>query len=549
MTNRIDGRRGSAMGASYGALPYDAAMLSIVVVRGPDRGRAFALPDAEPQLIGRSTEALEITDPTVSRRHAELTPDAGRWKIRDLESRHGTFVNGVRISGAVALAAGDRIRCGDSELLLLKEGEAPPVASDDAGVALESGARAEHDAADIGAVSIDAALVARELVARAAEPIDADAFLSIAARVLADRLACEVLALRATDARLEDFVVPGASDAPSAPLALVRRAIDRAEPLAAGDAAAGRVLAAPFGAPGSARGAFLLRWRGDSAAQRPRARDIAIVSAAAEVASLALASRGERPARGHQERLALIGETVAALSHSIKNMLQGLRFGADAVDLALSRGELARAREGWPVLQRNLDRVHALALNMLAWAKERPLEPEPTDANAILREVRELLAPAAARRRVGVLVELDDALPPAVLDAASIHQALTNLVLNAIEAAPERVGMVTLASRYDAESDAVVLTVRDNGAGIPDAVRARLFEPFVSSKGQRGTGLGLAVARKIAERHGGRLEVIETSSKGTSFALTLPSSSDGADPDETRAPRAMRPSDLSWRFE
>ena len=537
------------MGASYGALPYDAAMLSIVVVRGPDRGRAFALPDAEPQLIGRSTEALEITDPTVSRRHAELTPDAGRWKIRDLESRHGTFVNGVRISGAVALAAGDRIRCGDSELLLLKEGEAPPVASDDAGVALESGARAEHDAADIGAVDIDAALVARELVARAAEPIDADAFLSIAAGLLADRLACEVLALRATDARLEDFVVPGASDAPSAPLALVRRAIDTAEPLAAGDAAAGRVLAAPFGAPGSARGAFLLRWRGDSAAQRPRARDIAIVSAAAEVASLALASRGERPARGHQERLALIGETVAALSHSIKNMLQGLRFGADAVDLALSRGELARAREGWPVLQRNLDRVHALALNMLAWAKERPLEPESTDANAILREVRELLAPAAARRRVGVLVELDDALPPAVLDAPSIHQALTNLVLNAIEAAPERVGMVTLASRYDAESDAVVLTVRDNGAGIPDAVRARLFEPFVSSKGQRGTGLGLAVARKIAERHGGRLEVIETSSKGTSFALTLPSSSDGADPDETRAPRAMRPSDLSWRFE
>jgi signal transduction histidine kinase len=109
--------------------------------------------------------------------------------------------------------------------------------------------------------------------------------------------------------------------------------------------------------------------------------------------------------------------------------------------------------------------------------------------------------------------------------------------------------MVTLGSRYDIENDAVVLTVRDNGAGIPDAVRARLFEPFVSSKGQRGTGLGLAVARKIAERHGGRLEVTETSSRGTVFALTLPASADGADPDETRAPRAMRPSELSWRFE
>jgi len=522
-------------------------MLSLLAVRGPDRGRAFALPDGEPQLIGRSTEALEITDPTVSRRHAELTPDAGRWTIRDLGSRHGTFVNGVRISGAVALAAGDRVRCGDSELLLVREGEAPAVAADETAAAGEASVRGS-DEGDACA-ELDAARLTRELVARAAEPLDADTFLSIAARALATELGCEVLALRATDARLEHFVVPGSGAAPSAPLSLVRRAIDREEPLAAGDAAAGRVLAAPFGAAGAARGAFLLRWRGDSAAQRPLARDIAIVSAAAEVASLALASRGERPARGHQERLALIGETVAALSHSIKNMLQGLRFGADAVDLALSRGELARAREGWPVLQRNLDRVHALALNMLAWAKERPLEPEPMDANAILREVRELLAPAAARRRVGVLLELDDALPPATLDAPSIHQALTNLVLNAIEAAPERVGMVTLASRYDAENDAVVLAVRDNGAGIPDAVRARLFEPFVSSKGQRGTGLGLAVARKIAERHGGRLEVIETSSKGTAFALTLPSSADGADPDETRAPRAMRPSDLAWRFE
>lgn len=537
------------MGASYGALPYDGAMLSLVVVRGPDRGRAFALPDAEPQLIGRSTEALEITDPTVSRRHAELTPDAGRWTIRDLGSRHGTLVNGVRISGAVALAAGDRVRCGDSELLLVREGEVPAVASDESGAPDDGEASVRGADAGDACAELDAARLARELVARAAEPIDADTFLSIAAGALATELDCEVLALRATDARLEDFVVPGARDAPSAPLALVRRAIDRLEPLAAGDAAAGRVLAAPFGSAGSARGAFLIRWRGDSSAQRPRARDIAVVSAAAEVASLALAARGERPARGHQERLALIGETVAALSHSIKNMLQGLRFGADAVDLALSRGELARAREGWPVLQRNLDRVHALALNMLAWAKERPLEPEPMDANAILREVRDLLAPAAARRRVGVLLELDDALPPAALDAPSIHQALTNLVLNAIEAAPERVGVVTLGSRYDAENDAVVLTVRDNGTGIPEAVRARLFEPFVSSKGQRGTGLGLAVARKIAERHGGRLEVIETLSTGATFALTLPASQDGADPDETRSPRPMRPSELSWRFE
>ena len=68
-------------------------MLSLVVVRGPDRGRAFPLPDREPQLVGRSSEALEVNDPAISRRHAELTPDGDKWTLRDLGSRHGTFVN------------------------------------------------------------------------------------------------------------------------------------------------------------------------------------------------------------------------------------------------------------------------------------------------------------------------------------------------------------------------------------------------------------------------------------------------------------------------
>ena len=105
-------------------------MLSLVVVRGPDRGRAFPLPEREPQLVGRSTEALDLSDPSISRRHAELTPDDGRWTLRDLGSRHGTFVNGARISGAVAVAAGDRVRCGDSEFLLVDEGAAPTRAVD-----------------------------------------------------------------------------------------------------------------------------------------------------------------------------------------------------------------------------------------------------------------------------------------------------------------------------------------------------------------------------------------------------------------------------------
>ena len=516
-------------------------MLSLVVVRGPDRGKAFALPEREPQLVGRSTEALDVTDHSISRRHAELTPSSGSWVLRDLGSRHGSFVNGVRIEGPVTVVPGDRIRCGDSEFLLVEEGSAPRRAVD-AGEATarrirESGARTDRT---------DEASIALDLLSRAAEPIEGDTLLAEFARILAERLRCSCMALRATDARLEEFVAPshGAGLTPEAPLGLVRKSITDGEVLAASDGALSLIV--PFGSVGGTRGAFVLQ-RTDLSV--PSEREVAAAARAAEIATLALAARGHREARSSQERLALIGETVASLSHSIKNILQGLRFGADAVDLALSRGELPKAQEGWPVLQRNLDRIHALVLNMLAWAKARPLEPEACDLNDLLRDVRDLLAPAAGRRRVEVVAELDPALPDAWIDAPAVHQAMTNLVLNAVEAAPERTGMVEIASRHEAATDQIVVTVRDNGAGIPDAIRPRLFEPFVSSKGQRGTGLGLAVARKIAERHGGALEVASSSAAGTEFVLRLPSAHEHDDPGETRAPRGVDPSEFGWRFE
>jgi len=89
-------------------------MLLLTIVQGPDKGKAFNIPPNEPQLIGRSSEALRITDYTVSRRHAEMTPDGGQWYIRDLKSHNGTYVNGVRISARTRLKIGDEIRAGST---------------------------------------------------------------------------------------------------------------------------------------------------------------------------------------------------------------------------------------------------------------------------------------------------------------------------------------------------------------------------------------------------------------------------------------------------
>ncbi|MDA7765905.1 FHA domain-containing protein, partial [bacterium] len=99
-------------------------MYSLLVAEGPDAGARFPLPEREPQLIGRSTEAIPIRDDSVSRRHAELTPDQGRWWIRDLDSHNGTFVNDAPVLERVPLGPGDRIRCGDTVLVLIHSEEA-----------------------------------------------------------------------------------------------------------------------------------------------------------------------------------------------------------------------------------------------------------------------------------------------------------------------------------------------------------------------------------------------------------------------------------------
>ena len=94
-------------------------MLMLQVIKGPDRGRVYPLPEGEPQLIGRSTEALPMEDTAVSRRHAELTPDDGTWYVRDLDSANGTMVNGEPLTGRRKLSPGDELACGETVFRLI----------------------------------------------------------------------------------------------------------------------------------------------------------------------------------------------------------------------------------------------------------------------------------------------------------------------------------------------------------------------------------------------------------------------------------------------
>jgi signal transduction histidine kinase len=244
------------------------------------------------------------------------------------------------------------------------------------------------------------------------------------------------------------------------------------------------------------------------------------------------------------ERLAAMGETVASLSHSIKNILQGLRGGADAVELALNRGDMDMAREGWPILARNLDRIYNLTQNMLAYSKNRPVEIDLINLHQLINEACELIQPQAQRKKAALLTDPAADMPPVPADAAALHQALMNVLTNAVEAVPPKHGRITIATRYlPAEHEAHII-VSDNGPGIPAEFRALAFEAFTSTKGQRGTGLGLAVTRKIIQDHGGGITLRSLAddgqSSGTTVTIVLPTDRvPGLDPSDTRQPRPM----------
>jgi signal transduction histidine kinase len=236
-----------------------------------------------------------------------------------------------------------------------------------------------------------------------------------------------------------------------------------------------------------------------------------------------LAIENARLVQSHlrQERMAAAGETVAYLSHYIKNLLQGMQSGAEILQSGLDKADLGLAGQGWGIVERNLDRSYNLMKNMLAFAKQREPRLEQCQINRIVEEVVELVQKQADAKKVVLLTELDHSVPPVLADYDGVHQVVLNIVTNAIDAVDRGTGIINVRTAYDARRRVVLLAVRDNGPGVPDAQRDKVFDAFHSTKGHGGTGLGLSVSRKIVRELGGKIELITPEDGGAEFRVWL----------------------------
>jgi len=226
------------------------------------------------------------------------------------------------------------------------------------------------------------------------------------------------------------------------------------------------------------------------------------------------------------ERLAAVGQTVAGLAHAIKNITGGLTGGTFVLEKGFQLNNKKYLHQGWDLLKGNVGRLKDMALDLLNYAKESAPDYQLCDPNKPAQEVVELMLARARDNDISLEIESDESLPQIWFDPERIHRCLLNLVTNAIDAcinvdSVQSHGTVVLRVQKT-ENWAVAFQVVDNGCGMDEETKNKIFQRFFSTKGSRGTGLGLMITKKIIDEHQGVIEFESEKGKGTSFVIRLP---------------------------
>ncbi len=548
-------------------------MACMFVIQGRDQGKRFEL-DASLVGVGReATNGVRLHDVEVSRRHAQIVCADANFKLVDLGSSNGTFVNEQRIDQHV-LQSGDRVQVGRTLMIFTGNEDrssvdlAAEVDIIDRGPASDGSRIVSSISREEGShIFSEADLSASPWLARArsnlqimyrtalavSHTLDIDQLLQrimelIFEWVEADR-GCVMLVdwesgeaipkvfrnrretrsserLRISQTIL-DYVLEHregvlTSDArederwdPAASILKlgVREAI--CVPMQGRYGMVGVIYIDTYTPPGQ-----VVQNRH---VNRFSEEHLKLMVAIGHQAALAVEDTSYYSALVQAERLAAVGQTIATLSHHVKNILQGIRGGSYLIEEGLKNSDTELIRKGWNIVDKNQEKISNLVMDMLTFSKERQPERVPAQLNQVAGEVIELMHVRAADAGVTLRWLPDENMPVLQFDPDALHRAILNVVTNAIDACEKTPGgRVTVSTEYAADEKLARITVEDNGEGIAPEHIQKIFSLFESRKGSRGTGLGLPVSQKILREHGGDIRVSSTPDVGSKFSLEFP---------------------------
>lgn len=565
-------------------------MPSLFVIRGRDQGTRFRL-DGSKVTLGRGTSnAVQLHDTEISREHAEFARRGESFMLRDLGSSNGTFVNGKQIKEH-ELASGDQLQLGSTLLLYtgVTEDRVEDLADKIHIVSRheeEDGSRIVHamhqsEGSEIlalpenetsspwlararsnlqimyrTALAVSHTLDIDQLLARIMEMIfewvDADRGCIMLKDIDTEQLVPKVRRHRSAllpDERITisktilDYVV----DRNEGVLTSNARDDDR------WDAAKSilrmgvrEAICVPMQGRYDVVGVIYIdtsltpqRILQQGSANKFNQEHLKLMIAIAHQAALAIEDTNYYKQMVQAERLAAVGQTIASLSHHIKNILQGVRGGSYLIEMglkdhakALADGDVdvegaeravGHMRKGWGIVEKNQERISTLVMDMLTFSKEREPVPEPSNLNELACDVVELMKTRATEAEIELVWLPAPTMPTLMFDPESMHRAVLNILTNAIDACYDREnGKVEISTQYSHDEQMARVAIVDNGSGIEKEDLEKIFAVFVSRKGGRGTGLGLPVSQKILEEHGGRIRVESTLDHGSRFTLEFP---------------------------
>jgi len=249
--------------------------------------------------------------------------------------------------------------------------------------------------------------------------------------------------------------------------------------------------------------------------------DAEFLSAIATQISLALERARLHEEKIRSERLATIGETVAGLSHCIKNILNGLKGGAYIINKNLLSDDLGKINTGWNIVQKNIGKITSLTLDMLQYSKNREPEYKIVRINELITDVTDLLNERFTHKDIQLNLQFDENLSEVEIDSNGIFRCLLNLVSNSVDAF-DSTDTNKITIKTESDNDNFNIYIEDNGSGISEDNLKKLFSIFFSTKGSKGTGLGLLVTKKIIEEHDGTLIVESEENVNTTILIKLP---------------------------
>ncbi len=545
---------------------------TLLVVRGVDQGSRFVIGES-PSSLGRGVRnEIRILDTEVSRQHAQILAENGAYVLVDKGSSNGTFVNGKPVRRQ-SLANGDQIQIGRSVLLFSQAGadESQFVAER---IELEN-QHPDDQSSIIGEMPNDG-----ELLKEPPDSSERNLARSLANLKTLYRISEEAVSPTASQDQLLKRILELTIDAVGAdrgcillndpetgqklvPQALCyRHNTDDSSKMPVSRTIVDYVLRRGQGVRTSDARKDLRFERGESIVQagireaicvpmqgrfemigvlyvdittpvdqllstkqieRFTEDQLRLLVAVGRQSALAVENHHYQQALLKAERLGAMGQTIAMLSHHIKNILQGVRGGSYLIDMGLKDHKEDVVRRGWAIVEKNQNRIYHLVMDMLTFSKERQPDLQTADLNATVNDVCELMQARAEESKIRLEVSLAANLPPILLDAEGIHRAVLNIVINALDAvegSPD--AAVRVQTGYDPIGDNALVVITDNGPGIVPEQIPKIFNVFESTKGARGTGLGLAVSQKILREHGGEITVESKVGEGCQFVLAWP---------------------------